>query len=307
MRRVLTICMILLLFGCSKKFVTNSNDNFGQRSFMGKSGVEPPKPEVSPPGKDGVGTVMIILNDANYAADVDVAWVIDNSNSMSDISEAVINHLTDFENEIAANGGGVKNFKSVDYGWDIGFSDPPCWFLSGLGVTEVPEYRCSRNGYRAGLNLIRDFFRPAAKHVIAVISDEPMPEDLPAQRVQQYLKDSGDDDIIFFSFVGTGNEDCDVSSIEAVEYIKLATDSGGQAFDLCTPDWKPAFDQIIKRISDAIIDLRDTPVDKSVVIIEITVNGKVLASDDYSLTENRLELKASIANIGDRLVIRYKQ
>lgn len=255
--------------------------------------------------------------DGETRSPLDMVWVIDNSGSMTDNIAQVRRNFDAFMASLATRidvkiilisksqgslglqlpasavaQGGVQ----IDF--NVGSNDPAlvaaamsCPVVSGGGSatfcgvqTQLDSYSASEAKTVSGRAM--QAFRPGAARAYVFVTDDES-EDMTGQDFMRAVTASAQGVAPkVFSFRGitenTGAK-CDISAV-GMQYAFMEQQSQGAAFDICMPDWSPAFAKLAETIktqakSDIILKGNFNP-----ATIKVFLDGQQLQPNDYQVS-----------------------
>jgi len=225
---------------------------------------------------------------------VDIIWVIDSSGSMDNEAKIVQDNLNDFVKEIAASG--------IDYRVVVMSTEEFVFVPDPLG-SDTAHLRFIEEDVGSDEPLddllerfadYSDFLRPTAiTHIIAVTDDEARREGADAQATsawfQSEMKTKLGHDFTLHAIVSEdvgGGDRCTgpngAAARPGLTYIELAGATMGQFYSICSADWTPLFDGLVRAVLssspiECAFDLPPPPkgktFDKDEVNVRFAANG----------------------------------
>ena len=215
-------------------------------SFSGGSG-QRPATKVPAKNIDQFGNVSeeFTINAGQQSA-LDLVWVIDNSGSMSDNIAQVRNNFESFVTSVSTRIDIKIILLSASQG-SFGLTLPASAVAAG-GV-QINRGVGSHDGAQlAASSLVTPYFRPNVPHAYVFVTDD----DSTRMSGSEFLKATaliGQTPKVF-SFRGINQSffgNCKIAAV-GQQYAVMEQGSGGQAFDICLPDWAPSFSTLAETI-----------------------------------------------------------
>ncbi len=215
-------------------------------SFSGGGSVQRPVAKIPPKNSDQVGNVSedFTINAGQQAA-LDLVWVIDNSGSMSDNIAQVRNNFESFVTSVSTRIDIKIILLSASQG-SFGLTLPASAVAAG-GV-QINRGVGSHDGAQlAASSLVTPYFRPNVPHAYVFVTDDDS-----RMSGSEFLKATaliGQTPKVF-SFRGINQSffgNCKIAAV-GQQYAVMEQGSGGQAFDICLPDWAPSFSTLAETI-----------------------------------------------------------
>lgn len=162
-------------------------------------------------------------------------------------------------------------------------------------------------------SLAQDFFRPDARRVYVVVTDDNA-TGIDADNFLKAIPNSDKVKPVVYSFRGVANRPADPATNtpacnvarRGVAYEKLTAATGGAVFDICDPDWSKNFAQLASSIVASLGLNFPLQVGNVIRVIEVTVDGKPLASDKYTIRDGRVEIDPKeVKSAGQKIKVRY--
>lgn len=271
----------------------------------------PPPPEESPPPppeEEPVEESVNLLNlefsveEDSIIKDVNIAWIVDQSGSMSDEAAEVERQLQGFEAKIAAFAN-VKGYLSTKNAWDVGSTDGPACFLSALGIPPQENSTCGEDVIVN--NTLANFYTEGARNIAIFVSDDD--SELPSATIKTQLNQFGHDDLIVFGFIGLNEIECPSLSDIGTVYKQLAEVTGGQVFNLCAADWTPHYEKLLENIEQSVITEIATQLPPDTKIVRVRLNGELVDETNYTFEEGIIKFAEGILSKDDFLLVVYEE
>ncbi len=122
---------------------------------------------------------------------------------------------------------------------------------------------------------LHDFFRPQAKKVFVIVSDDNA-EDVNAANFLDLVKpDLGGQDPVIFGFVGLDEtrSGCKIAKVGSA-YEELAFKTGGAVFDICDADWSANFGKLSANVAAIAQSQFTVKAPKIAAVTSATIDGK---------------------------------
>jgi hypothetical protein len=156
---------------------------------------------------------------------------------------------------------------------------------------------------------LHDFFRPQAKKVFVVVSDDNA-EGVDAANFLDLVKgDLGGQDPAVFGFVGLSETrpGCSISQVGSA-YQDLAAKTGGAVFDICDTDWTANF----TKLSDNVVSIAQSQFTVSAPsiasVVSATIDGKAVPAASIQVEGPVVTVDPSAIPSGAKsIVITYKR
>lgn len=311
--------LILFLFqNCSQNVDFKTQNETEQSSTIpdggsGNGNGPGPGNDGSIPGADYTEQFKVAFS--SEAAPLDMIWVIDNSGSMTEEAALVRANFQAFLTELNKS----TNFRLLllslmnylDLGFGNGVSIP-----SGFDPNthyQIDKTVGSRNGPQLLLENLSGapagFLRSNSKKIIVFVTDDD--SDMSASQLVSSLTTQqgwSAADISVTSFIGLSAALSPCMAREGQVYKDLAFQTGGQTYNICTPDWSSYFSSLTNSsVSKAVrrftLNLAGTVKE----IVEVKVDGAAIDQTLYSLSGKTLTLADSVS-LGQNsvVVVRYK-
>ncbi|MGE0173734.1 MAG: hypothetical protein AB7T49_13135 [Oligoflexales bacterium] len=148
------------------------------------------------------------------------------------------------------------------------------------------------------------FLRNDSKKVFVFVTDDN-PIAFQAARFGPAMdKQFGAGNHRLFAFAGKSSSPCQIARV-GHDFESLAAKSGGEVFDICASDWTAHFEKLKDGIRET-VDPAFKVESKTIEIQSVTLNGRKLKVEEYSLKEGTVILASSVVyNEGDKLVVTY--
>lgn len=273
----------------------------------------------------------------SYDPVLDVLWVVDNSESMSDAVDRVRANFESFIDEFLAlnldyqmaavttdmvNASQSGQIQGQMINSSMSSSQAESLFLSsvnagaqgsaderGFDATKAALSSPLINGANSG------FLRPNAALSIIVVSDEDDASSMNANDFVNFLYGlkSSQDMVRFSGFVGTQTAlDISCDRFEGVKYLDAAYQTGGFIVDICTDNYNIAMQEIALSAAGLVVSfpLSEEPATQS--SITVMVDGQEVANDlfegwTYDIRNNMIVFHgSSIPNSGSNVVVSYE-
>lgn len=289
----------------------------------------PTGPDSTPtPGPNGSRIYQFTGND--LGAPVDVVLTVDNSSSMSEEAAHVRTNVADFISAVEGfadlrlslisqrhSGGSGTGVTLSDASLAKGYIQidnrvESTNLLSMAASASCPESEtntrldsprvCNRlltNEYIESTEntdevsgLLSSYLRSAARRIYIFVTDDE-PRGVLVSDFKAMLQPRSPKGFNVFAFRGTvpKTSSCSVTTSGA-QYDLLASQTGGQVFDICEQNWKPYFESITAKIRDYTDPGYAIPV--GAVVLSVKFNGMVLEANEYRIENNVLRLASNI-------------
>lgn len=297
MNKIFALLALLFIFSCEK------SSDFA-------SAVKPPPPAVQPPPppeppapfqkpKIDKTYTLDLSSSTISSADVDILWVIDNSDSMGTSQQSVISNTSTFISQFAKNSQlrwkmGLISTSEAEQPY-IGFTatdaldyktpDPVLRFQQAVGRLGILGDWVEKT-YTPILNALQahpQFLRKEAYLALIVVTDEVEQSPISTNQFLDSIKTlKGGDPTKFLTYGIFAFHDVGCSSSDSYiggKYEEMIKQTSGKVFKLCAPDFGNMLSQLgqdlvskIQTLSNKIL-LTDRPVPKT---IEVYYLGKKL-------------------------------
>lgn len=240
-------------------------------------------------------TVVNFSREVN-TANVDMIWVVDNSVSMVEEIQIIRENLSEFllsiEDRSKLNFTLITNNKGSH-----GMTLSPAALAKGY--KHIVQRIESRDGLIKLVELLPKMLgtsiRSNSKKVVVVVTDDnsDLSANLFLQAINKFFKLI---DFKLFGFVGLDRVQSKCIDNVGTAYIKLALSTGGRAFNICEPDWRPYFEALVKdvgEITQTEFTLPTRPKGQIVVKIDgvatakYTLNARTLVIHPDNFTQNK--------------------
>jgi hypothetical protein len=155
---------------------------------------------------------------------------------------------------------------------------------------------------------LHDFFRPQAKKVIVVVSDDNAQGVTAANFLDLVRADVGGSDPTVFGFVGLNEQraGCSIAAVGSA-YEELAFKTGGEVFDICDADWSANFGKLgehVAQLAQSQFTVK-MPVGS---VTSVTIDGKPVALTAVTAKGSSVEIDPKAIPAGAKSVpIVYKK
>ncbi|MEY2987580.1 MAG: hypothetical protein RJB13_1101 [Pseudomonadota bacterium] len=243
------------------------------------------------------------------AGKVDIAWFIDQSGSMKDEIDNVkenfgsfiesVNALVDARIALVAKSSGENSIAVTQVADKIIQVDQKVTSNDALEIaisTFVPVSGALPSEVKDqsdAKSKLADFFRADVPAVIVIVTDDDA-ANVTSSNFEELSKATLGKVPKLFAFRATeaskfeGVDGCSLVE-QGISYEELASNTGGEVFDICEPDWTQKFEKLKQGIAKAAqnsFQLKKVPTK----ITEVKVNGAVLNETGYSLTGNLITI-----------------
>lgn len=290
---------------------------------------KPTTPDSTPtPGANGTRIYQFTGNE--LGAPVDVVLTVDNSSSMSEEAAHVRSNVADFisavegfadlrlslisEKQSGGGGTGVtlsdaslaKGYQQIDnrvestnlLSMAASASCPDSETNTRLASPRVcnrlltNEYIESTENTDEVRGQLSSYLRSTARHIYIFVTDDE-PRGVLVSDFKAMLQPRAPKGLNVFAFRGTDpmTSSCSVTTSGA-QYDALASQTGGQVFDICEQNWKPYFESITAKIRDYTDPGYAIPA--GAVVLNVKFNGMVLEANEYRIENNVLRLASNI-------------
>lgn len=160
----------------------------------------------------------------------------------------------------------------------------------------------------AAFGKLHDFFRPQAKKVFVIVSDDNAQAVTAANFVSLVKPDLGGQTPTIFGFVGISeNSSCSISNV-GDDYKALASQTGGAVFDMCAVDWSANFSKLGDNLA-ALAQSQFTVKATSVAsVTSVSVDGKPLAMSAVKVSGSVVTVDPTAMPPGAKmLTVTYKK
>jgi len=309
LRAVAGILILMTSYGCSD---SNLKGGFASASKTKKRQVA--ESVSSKANDDSKGESVSLGTTESFqtkgsSGKVDIAWYVDQSGSMKDETANVqknfaafmesVNAIADTRVALVAQSRGKHAIsiepiadKQIQVEQRVNSTDALSIAINTFAAngTSLPS---GVNRYSDALSKLSGFFRADVPAVVVIVTDDDA-EDVTSANFEQLSKDTLGKVPKLFAFRATNastfkNErGCQIAR-QGVSYETLATNTGGEVFDICEPDWTNNFEKLKQGIAKAAqnsFPLKKIPAK----ITEVKVNGAVLAESGYSISGNLITI-----------------
>lgn len=302
--------LLLLSVGCSDNDLTGG---FASGARAKKRALSEGVSAKSTEDANGEGAVLGTQESfltSGSAGKVDVVWYVDQSGTMNGETENVQRNFATFMNEVStladtrialvAQRSGSNSISITPVENKVIQVDQFVDSHDALTIainTFVPEGGNLPAGVKKkdSISKLASFFRADVPAVIVVVTDDDA-KGVTSANFEEHARSTLGKVPKVFSFrskdesVFKDEEGCQKGNSFGVSYEKLATSTGGEAFDICEPDWSNNFEKLKQGIAKAAqnsFPLKKIPSK----LTEVKVNGAVLAPSAYSISGNLVSVK----------------
>lgn len=223
----------------------------------------------------------------NLIAPVDIIWVVDSSDSMSNDARAVQENLDDFTGFIASSGTDFHVVMISDQGFvapsPLFASDPERFLFVDRHVGSQDVFARALDQFSSYEHFLRS---SAITHVVGVTDDD---DDMSASSYLPQMTGRLGHDFVFHAIAATAGMfgiPCTRGFIPAASvgdrYFDAAEATGGHSFSICTDDWSGLFRTLAETVAvteelPCVFELPEPPegtvFDRSRVNVEHTPEG----------------------------------
>ena len=278
-------------------------------SFTGGSAVQRPAQKVLTKKPEIAKTTEDFPIAAGRQSALDLVWAIDNSGSMADNISQVRQNFEAFVKSVSTRIDVKIILLSLASG-KLGLALPASAAAAG-GVQINKAVGSFDAALLASSNLVTPYFRPNVPHAFVFVTDDDSTKISGVDFLKSTASIGQGRPPKVFSFRGVtkgGNGACLIANV-GQQYAVMEQGSGGQAFDICLPDWAPSFATLaetIKASGGATTFTLKGPIGANT--LQVFVDGVELQSDDYSLVGLTLTLaKVVDSTIAHSLSVKYAQ
>lgn len=298
-----------------------------------------PTPSPTPTEITHAPDVFSITLESALQSKIDLVWVIDNSGSMGEEAAKVNANFARFITGlsgrvdlkvalISSDAMGTTAVKMpaealkaghVQVSVDVESNDALLMAaIASCPASETsyaqagkPARICNTNGLTpydrayAVRGTLASFFRPATPRIYVIVSDDNATIVTDANFLSLVSHTTDGRNPTVFAFRGIASRSgCSIAQ-PGLAYANLAAMTGGETYDICTPDWSPYFDKLshsVEMIAKTTFDLSapDLP------IVSVTVDGAPLAAGHYHVDGRRLIVDpGTISNEAKEIVVHY--
>lgn len=243
-------------------------------------------------------------------SDLDLVWVIDNSGSMTQEIAHVRANLDRFTNSIssqanlkmslisAAGNDGLRLTLRTD--------DPNRFFQINQVVSSTNALRMTAAAFckdasgvcsifSSSLNgKLTSFLRENSKKVFVVVSDDE--SDIENEQFTAAFRQTfPSQEMTLFGFIGLGASQSPCQARTGERYKRLASETGGETFNICDPDWTPTFSRLAANVLSLVAPV--VPLAHPTNQIEITqviLDGQPLSSSQYQVSASGILINVEL-------------
>jgi hypothetical protein len=296
-----------------------------------------PTEPTPPPTEEPDGSFSQNFTSSPVLGLVDIAWVVDQSLSMTEEIANVRTNLLSFINAIDAKFDAnhaliasptksereyslslpIVDAKHRQFSYPVESNDALQILIGSFMDKKIEMFRYQElrekytDRYPKQLQgVLKDFFRPNAKPIVVVVTDDNafgVTEDNFERLSKTYL---GKVPTLYaFRGIKQGNRqpNCDISE-DGEAYDRIAKNTGGDTFDICEKDWSKNFSKLTKGISTSLKNTFATehPIER---ILSIEVNGAKIPYTQYSFTGNKVSVLSEAFPINQKsnVVVNYQR
>lgn len=247
---------------------------------------------------------MFSVSATNAVRPMDMIWVVDNSGSMAEEASNVRSNLTNFIN--ALDKSSDMKFLLISKEGNSGFSvslpsglDSSRFMQKNIEIdsTHGPAVLLNELSSDIGLGDIgmgTPFFRPDSKKIIVFVTDDNSA--MSAAIFTKSLSDLGVNkgDVSIFGFVGLGEAVSDCQAFTGDVYKDLASQSGGNTYNICDSDWSLNFSTLK---TDVLTKLGRSYIIKdplAALVTSVEVDGVVIPTSMYSFANGVLTINDKV-------------
>jgi hypothetical protein len=293
--------------------------------------------EPLPPSKDEPdGSLSQNFTSTPALGLVDIAWVVDQSLSMSEeianVRKNLLNFITAIDAKFDANHALIASQSKSDKIYSLALPivdnkhrqfDYPVESTDALQILiasfmgpkeQLFQYSELENEYWYNRvptqvhGVLKNFFRASAKPIVVVVTDDNA-EGVDDKNFEKLAQTHLGKVPTVYAFSGDTKKgkssDCDIYK-DGVAYDRVAKKTGGELFDICERDWSKNFSKLTKGISTLLKNtfLTEHPIGK---ITSIDVNGVRIPESQYSFTGNSITVlsEAFPPNQASKVIVNY--
>lgn len=314
-----------LLFPYDLDLIVESNDP------------DEPESRVDVLGQGASGALYEESFEQSYDPVLDVLWVVDNSESMSNAIDNVRNNFESFINEFLllnldyhmasvttdmVNPDQSGKFQGQMIDSSMSEAQAQSLFLSSVNAgAQGSATEKGLDAVTAALSapLINTtnsgFLRPNAALSVIVVSDEDDASSQSANNFVSFLRGlkSSPDLVRFSGFVGTVTDlDIACDRMEGVKYIDAAYQTGGFVVDICTDNYNIAMQEVALSAAGLIVRFPLSEEPTSMSSITVSIDGQEVSQDlfdgwTYDARENAIVFHGeSIPSDGSTVYVSYE-
>jgi len=319
LRAVAGILILMTSYGCSD---SNLKGGFASASKTKKRQVA--ESVSSKANDDSKGESVSLGTTESFqtkgsSGKVDIAWYVDQSGSMKDETANVqknfaafmesVNAIADTRVALVAQSRGKHAIsiepiadKQIQVEQRVNSTDALSIAINTFVRPGMP-LPAEVTEYDNALSKLSGFFRADVPAVVVIVTDDDA-EDVTSANFEQLSKDTLGKVPKLFAFRAIEESDfkkdpgCSFVR-KAESYEAIASNTGGEVFDICEPDWTKNLEKLKEGIAKAAqnsFPLKKIPTK----ITEVKVNGAVLAESGYSISGNLITIApSSIPATGD--------
>ena len=341
---LLGIVSMQLFVSCSNDAKFAGKGSFKSEDFAKKIAPDEPaqpKPDpipdepLPPPREEPDGSLSQDFTSVPALGLVDIAWVVDQSLSMSEeitnVRRNLLNFITAIDAKFDANHALIASpsksnkiyslalplvdNKHRQFNYPVESTDAlQILIASFMGPKELlSRYRDLYNEDWDRVpnevqGVLKGFFRAAAKPIVVVVTDDNA-TGVDEKNFEKLAQTHLGKVPTVYAFSGdtsrSKSANCDIDS-DGAAYAGLAKKTGGEIFDICEADWSKNFSKLTKGISTLLKNtfLTEHPIGK---ITSIDVNGVRIPESQYSFTGNSITVlsEAFPPNQASKVIVNY--
>jgi hypothetical protein len=246
-------------------------------------------------------------------APVDLVWVIDNSGSMNEEAAHVRSNFQAFISYIASRAAlrlalisnpgttgtavslPIMSASMMQINQSVNSRDGTALLASALCDTVNPPAACqSVKGGASIRGKLVNFLRPDSKKVFVFVTDDE--SDLSSTQFMDIVKATLPNQSVTISgFVALSREESPCLANPGQVYKDLAQATAGNIYNICSPDWAPAFGKLAEEVIRSVTKAISVPANvSSAVILAVYLDKVELTSSQYKFTSEGLVLDPSL-------------